>query len=135
MFKIEKAGNRHIEFWMSLDRHISPEQLKLKISLHECFIIISGKEPCGILRYGLFWDNTPFLNMIYIQEGFRGRGFGRRAVASWETEMLSEGYEMVMTSSLSDENAQHFYRKLGYRDAGCLFMPDEAAEIIFIKNL
>ena len=135
MFNIQMAESRHTDFWMSLDKHISLKQLELKISLNECRIICCSDDPCGILRYGLFWDNTPFLNMIYIQQPFRVRGFGRRAVLSWENEMASQGYKMVMTSSLSDENAQHFYRKLGYRDAGCLLLPYEASEIIFIKNI
>lgn len=40
-----------------------------------------------------------------------------------------------MTSTLSNENAQHFYRKLGYRDSGGLLLPNEPLEIIFVKNL
>lgn len=40
-----------------------------------------------------------------------------------------------MTSSMSDESAQHFFRKLGYRDAGALLLPDETLEILFLKTL
>jgi hypothetical protein len=40
-----------------------------------------------------------------------------------------------MTSTVSAESAQHFYRRLGYRDAGCLFLPGESAEILFIKQV
>ena len=29
-----------------------------------------------------------------------------------------QGYGMVMTSTQVDEDAQHFYRKLGYKDCG-----------------
>ena len=32
--------------------------------------------------------------------------------------MKSKGYGMVMISTQEDENAQHFYRKLGYKDCG-----------------
>jgi len=32
------------------------------------------------------------------------------------------GYVAVMTSTNSDEQAQHFYRKLGYKDCGCLIL-------------
>ncbi len=28
----------------------------------------------GVLRFGLFWDNTPFLNLIYFVESYRRRG-------------------------------------------------------------
>lgn len=48
--------------------------------------------------------------------------------------MIKEKYNKVMTSSLSNENAQHFYRNLGYKDVGSLLL-EEALEIIFIKKL
>jgi len=40
-----------------------------------------------------------------------------------------------MASYLSDETAQHFYRKLGYRDSGSLILENEALEIIFTKKI
>jgi ribosomal protein S18 acetylase RimI-like enzyme len=36
----------------------------------------------------------------------------------WEEDMKSKGYDMVLTSTQVDEEAQHFYRKLGYKDCG-----------------
>ncbi len=53
----------------------------------------------------------------------------------WETLMRQYGYTLVMTSTLSNETAQHFYRKLDYIDSGALLLPGEALEIIFIKQL
>ena len=44
-------------------------------------------------------------------------------------------YHLVMTSTISNENAQNFYRKLKYIDAGSLLLPNEPLEIIFIKNI
>ncbi|WP_312107147.1 hypothetical protein [Lachnoclostridium sp.] len=29
---------------------------------------------------------------------------------------------MIMTSTQVDESSQHFYRKLGYKDCGCLVL-------------
>jgi len=34
-----------------------------------------------------------------------------------------------------NEQAQHFYRKLGYRDAGSLLLDEEPLEIIFVKDI
>jgi hypothetical protein len=48
---------------------------------------------------------------------------------------LAQGFTQVMTSTLSNEDAQHFYRKLGYRDVGALLLPDEPLEIILLKEL
>lgn len=40
----------------------------------------------------------------------------------WEQDMHPQGYDMVMVSTQVDETAQHFYRKLGYKDCGGLVM-------------
>jgi ribosomal protein S18 acetylase RimI-like enzyme len=39
-----------------------------------------------------------------------------------EAEMSKQGYKMIMTSTQVNEDAQHFYRKLGYKDCGCLVL-------------
>lgn len=55
---------------------------------------------------------------------------------AWENEMKLLGYIAVMTSTNSDEQAQHFYRKLGYKDCGCLIldMPkmEQPTELFFL---
>lgn len=55
----------------------------------------------------------------------------------WENEMRSLGFKMVMTSTQADEQAQHFYRKLGYVDRGCLILDNtpfkQPQEILMIK--
>ncbi|MNP74328.1 hypothetical protein D3C76_1711890 [compost metagenome] len=49
--------------------------------------------------------------------------------------MKQKGYDMVMTSTQADEGAQHFYRKLGYKDAGCLILDSQPLEILLTKKL
>ena len=55
----------------------------------------------------------------------------------WEKAMKEQGYGMVMTSTQVDETAQHFYRKLGYKDSGGFVIDIPAfaqpMEMIFIK--
>ena len=89
----------------------------------------------GWLRWGLFWDEVPFMNLLYVDEPRRGNGVGRLLVSEWERACGREGHTTVLTSTVSAESAQHFYRKLGYRDAGCLLLPGESAELFFIKQI
>jgi GNAT superfamily N-acetyltransferase len=117
------------------DRHIPAERLRHKIERGEVIIIKNSVKPIGWLRFGFFWDLIPMMNMLMIEEDYRGQGWGKKLVEFWEREMEKQGYHQLMTSTLSDEEAQHFYRKLGYRDSGALFLPDEALEIILIKTL
>lgn len=75
------------------------------------------------------------MNMLWLEEPYRGRGYGKYAVARWEEGMRREGFRLVMTSTLANEGAQHFYRKLDYKDAGCLLLEGEALEILMTKTL
>ena len=96
-------------------------------------------EPIGLMRWSLFWDSIPFCNLLYVKDGFQRMGFGRRLTAHWEMDMRARGYDLVMTSTQVDETAQHFYRKLGYRDAGgfAVDIPGYAQplELILIKKV
>lgn len=89
----------------------------------------------GWLRWGMFWDEVPFMNRLHVDELHRLHGVGRLLVDEWEVLCRNEGSTMVMTSTLSAEPAQHFYRQLGYVDTGCLVLPGESIEIIFRKQL
>ena len=139
MFSIAHVTGQDVGFWMSIDRHISEPELRLKIRDRRGYVIRDGGTPVGVLRYGLFWDSIPFLNMICFVEEYRGRGFGSLAMAHWENEMRSLGCKIAMTSTMAEENSQRFYRKLGYKDCGCLVkdIPPlvETMEIFLMKRL
>lgn len=89
----------------------------------------------GWLRWGLFWDEVPFMNRLHVDAPRRGHGVGRLLVSEWEEACHRAGHDTVLTSTVSAESAQHFYRKLGYTDAGCLLLPGESAELFFIKQI
>ncbi|SFA76595.1 Acetyltransferase (GNAT) domain-containing protein [Cohnella sp. OV330] len=118
------------------DRHLLESLIAQKISQKEIYIFTTDDHVViGWMRYGYFWDNTPFMNMIWIDEPYRSKGLGRKAVRFWEEDMKQKGFKVVMTSTLSNEEAQHFYRNSGYRDAGCLLLEQEPLEILFSKIL
>jgi ribosomal protein S18 acetylase RimI-like enzyme len=45
------------------------------------------------MRYGFFWDNTPFMNMIWVDEEYRGKGAGKQVVLFWEDQMKQKGFK------------------------------------------
>lgn len=120
---------------LELDRHISAAELKNAISQGRVLVIFSGDALVGWLRFGYFWDNIPFMNMLYILDGHRGQGLGSSLVAFWEREMQKQGHSRVLTSTQSNERAQFFYRKLGYTECGALLLPNEPLEMIFLKEI
>lgn len=134
--KIEYASELDFQYILDNDKHISKELLNTKIKTKEIIIVRNNdNKNIGWLRYGYFWDNTPFMNMLYIDENYRNNGIGKDLINFWENEMKNKGYKLVMTSTLSNENSQHFYRKLEYKDAGSLLLEDEPLEIIFTKKI
>lgn len=118
----------------SHDRHVAPDELERLIAQQRVLILEVDGAFAGWLRWGLFWDELPFMNMLYLLEPYRRVGYGRVLVAHWEQAMAARGARTLLTSSLADEPAQHFYRRLGYVDSGALLLPGEATEIIFRKD-
>ena len=139
MFAMQYAEQKDMEVWRELDRHISDNELRLKIAGRRAYLLRRNGVPIGVLRYNLFWDSIPFLTLLYLEPDSRAKGYGKAAMAQWEAEMRSMGYPCVMTSTQSDETAQRFYRKLGYKDAGCLLLTvpplAQPAELFLVKPL
>ena len=94
-----------------------------------------GEALAGWLRWNLFWDNSPFLNLLFVLEARRGGGLGRALAEHWEERMREAGYGAVMTSTQAGECAQHFYAKLGYEAVGGFLPPGEGYELMFCKKL
>ncbi|MBQ8654650.1 MAG: GNAT family N-acetyltransferase [Clostridia bacterium] len=133
--QIRMASHEDYDWLRQHDRHVSDGELHRVIETRRVLIAQTENQRVGWLRWGLFWDNTPFMNMLYLLEGWRGQGTGAKLAEHWERLMALQGFDSVLTSTQSNEDAQHFYRRLGYRDAGSLILPGEPMEIIFRKEL
>ena len=116
--------------------HIGREMIGEKIGRREFILAHQDDRQVGFLRYNYFLDDVPFMNLLWVQEDLRSRGFGTQLISFWEAEMQRLGYDSVLTSTLStNERAQHLYRGLGYEDSGCLLMPGDPLEILLLKSL
>ena len=117
------------------DRHVSGDELARSIDARRVLMLLEQDALAGWLRFGLFWDEIPFLNLLYLLEEHRGKGHGTQLVRHWEGDMARLGHKQVLTSTLSSEGAQFFYRKNGYVDCGSLLLPGEPLEILLRKEL
>ena len=127
------------EFWYQLDKHLPETEFEKKVRDKQGYVICEDGQPVGILRYNLFWDNMPFCTMLFIDASRQRRGYGRALMEFWEDDMRKSGYGMVMTSTQTDEEAQHFYRKNGYKECGGLTIDipgyEQPMEMIMSKAL
>lgn len=126
-------------FWYSLDKHLPEAEFDKKVRDRQGYVLLADDMPAGVLRYNLFWDILPFCTLLFIEEQHRRGGFGRALMEFWEQDMRSRGYGMVLISTQVDEDAQHFYRKLGYKDCGGLTMDvpgyEQPMELFMVKQL
>ena len=127
------------DFWFRLDLHLPETEFDRKVRDRMGYILSEDDSPAALLRYHLFWDNTPFCTMLFVDWEHQGKGYGRELMSYWERDMKKSGYGMVMVSTQVDEQAQHFYRKLGYQDAGGLVITipgyEQPMELFLIKKI
>ena len=65
---IRSAVKSDIENISNYDKHVSKEELDSIVSLNRVIIAEDRGKFIGWLRWSLFWDNTPFMNMLFILE-------------------------------------------------------------------
>lgn len=140
------AAISDIEAASRFDKHITPAALGECIRCGRVYLLADSDNASdrrdqavlhavGILRYSLFWQTIPFLDLLYIDPAYRGRGFGTRMMHRWESDMAARGYTDVMTSTQADETAWQFYEKLGYHRIGGFLPPgQEAEEWMYLKH-
>jgi ribosomal protein S18 acetylase RimI-like enzyme len=129
------AGASDLHFLGVVDSHISPGHLVELVSAGRIMLVEVDGDVVGFLRWGLFWDQVPFMNMLWVLPDRRGQGVGTDLVDAWEKVQLGAGHDLVLTSTMSDERSQRLYRRLGYVDSGALLLPGEPAELILRKTL
>lgn len=139
MITVKHVQKEDQAFWFRLDKHLSEAEFEKKVRDRQGYVLFDGQTPVGILRYNLFWDTIPFCTLLFVEQEYQRKGYGRKLMEFWEAEMKTLGYDMVLLSTQADETAQHFYRKLGYRDAGGLLtnIPghEQPMEVFFAKGI
>ncbi len=134
-YKIRYVNDADKDFWFSLDKHLSVAQFEKKVRDRQGYILSVDNTPIAILRYNLFWDNTPFCTMLYVSQSYQNQGYGTALMNYWENEMQSLGYDLLLVSTRADETSQYFYRKIDYIDCGALDIANEATELILYKRI
>lgn len=134
--EISTAVSQDFQAIQTFDRHIPADRLAACIADGQVYVLRHAEHIIGTLRYSLFWQTIPFLDLLYLDEAHRGMGYGSRMMAHWESAMAERGYRYVMLSTQADETAKYFYEKLGYRRIGAFLPPEqEADEIMYLKEL
>ena len=109
-------------FWFRFDRHLPKQEFEHKVQMKQGYVLLEENRPIGLLRYNLFWDQIPFCTLLYIDPKEQKKGYGKKLMEHWQEDMKKQGYGWLLISTQVDEQAQHFYRKIGYQDCGSLIL-------------
>jgi len=118
----------------AFDKWVSDQMLAKAITDERVLVFKSAHIIMGIARWTYFWDSIPFLNMLYVPDGYTHHGVGSELLKYWEGEMQKQGHTRVFTSTMAQERGQHFFRKFGYRDIGNLYDEGVGLELILEKR-
>ena len=134
---IRFAEEQDKEQWFLLDKYLDEALFADKIKKNQGFVFIDDatNKVLGILRYNLFRDSIPFCTLLYVDEECRGKGFGKSLLKAWERNMRIKGYNHVLISTQANEDAQNFYRHLGYKDSGSLLFDKQPTELFMYRTI
>jgi len=102
---------------------------EVSVSGVKIFLEEEGKEIARGYLYLLKNDLHPqpygFMEDVFVEEGFRSKGFGRMIVKALIEEAKKQGcYKLLGTSRHGRERVHEFYKSLGFYDRGKEFRMD-----------
>jgi ribosomal protein S18 acetylase RimI-like enzyme len=131
---LRSATEADIAFLKALSPAEQEDVLRAQIRDGRLLIIEQVGEPAGFIKFYVLWETLPFIEVMVVRVDLRKRGIGRAAVRAWESEMARRSYRRVIVSAQADEAAQHFWRRIGYRDCGSLDLPGRPAELFLFRD-
>ena len=80
------------------DRHIPVTRLEDCIRRGLVDVLEENGRIVGMLRWNLFWQSLPFLDLIFLDDALRGQGWGTKMMSRWESNMAALGFDHVLLS-------------------------------------
>ena len=73
MIEIRYVREEDKAFWYQLDRHLPEGEFLRKVRDRQGYVLLVDGIPAGLLRYNLFWDNTPSVPCCLLKRIIRKR--------------------------------------------------------------
>ena len=101
MLEIRYVQLEDKEFWYNLDKHLPEQEFDSKVREERGYVLLDDNKPIGLLRYNLFWDNTPFCTMLFVDWNYQGKGYGKKLMELVKQLVQDPSYrEVVMIPSV-----------------------------------
>lgn len=101
---------------------ISASGMKMTLEEHGQQV---GRGFLYLLHNDLHAEPFGLMEDIFVEEAFRGKGYGEKITQALIEEAKRRGcYKLICTSRFSNERAHHLYEKLGFKKHGNEFRMD-----------
>lgn len=127
------ANQTEVDFLMGqLDsyNHSQKPYLREESQLLSYVIEAEGRPVAGIVGYALPYQ-IGYLDTLFVQQEYRGKGLGTRLLEQLEQAMVQQGISLIQLATY-DFQAPDFYQKHGYRVFGHLVYPQAGVEEYFL---
>lgn len=117
---------------------VSGDWIRRCIQFREYLVAEQDDMLVGFLRFSRFWGNIPYMDMIRVLPSRRHSGVGTALFRAWESAMIEEGAQQLMTSSeWAEAEPQAWHRRNGFRAAGSIDFRaiQPSPEIFFLKDI
>ena len=134
---IRSAATDDLHFVMQ-DGCIPKELLEDKIAREEVILALCHGHRAGYARFDLFWSVIPWLTMMWVLEGYRGRGVAKAILCDVEATCREAGHSALYSSSDADNpDAQAWHRRVGFHECGFIAGINDGGvgEVVFRKAL
>ncbi|MBN8951720.1 MULTISPECIES: GNAT family N-acetyltransferase [unclassified Rhizobium] len=124
--------------WLADHDDASEDWIRRCIQFDEYFVAEQDGKLVGFLRFSRFWGKIPYMDMIRVLPSHQRAGAGSALFRAWESAMIEEGVEHLMTSSeWAEAEPQAWHRRNGFKAAGSidLRIVQPSPEIFFVKNI
>lgn len=124
--------------WLVDNDDASEDWIKRSIQFGDYFVAEQDGELIGFLRFSRFWGKIPCMDMIRVLPQHQHSGVGTALFRAWESAMIEEGAQHLMTSSeWAEAEPQAWHRRNGFRAAGSidLRIVQPSPEIFFLKDI
>lgn len=88
----------------------------------------------GLLSYTIWWGNTPFLELIHIQDEFQRQGIAAKLLKDAAIEIKTKTFKTLISScEVSNNNSHLFHKAIEFKQLKNLSLPHGEEQFFSIE--
>lgn len=104
------------------DQHPT-EYIQARLASNYVFLAWHEGKPIAFAIYTIIWGNCPFLELIKVQEEYRGQTIGTQLLEAVKNEIQSKGFKKLLSSTeVTNPRSHEWHLKRGFKELNTLML-------------